>query len=443
MMAGTITFGRCATFAATVVCASALMGAAPAHQDQYFPSATVTTLPNGVVVLTQASNDAPIASAQVFIPSGLAQQTADKAGIAAVTAATVLRTPVAGGASLADAASAAGGDAVYTVDPDATRFQIECRTDALPGLLRALAHALAAPDAAQVAAARDEVSSAARDAEKNPVLAAYAMVRQVRYQGNGFAYPQGGRAVTLARLTAQDVQNFAASYQHGKGTVIALTGALSPETLDAARDAFSGMPASAAPAAPVPTVDKRQHEIVAHRDIAAPWLAIGYGAPSQYSNDFPAMLVIQALLGRGGDIHALSFGSAGFPDAGNYVGAFYQYEASPGSFVIFLNGGTGSVDAALRQIEMGIARLRSEPLPAELVTRAKQLALGDYYLSVTSLSDAAWLLGRSAGSPDGVAFENGLAARIGAVSVADVERVAKQYLTDETVAVVLPTSAGR
>ncbi len=208
------------------------------------------------------------------------------------------------------------------------------------------------------------------------------------------------------------MQSFAASYQHGKGTVIALTGALSPEAFDAARDAFSGMPAPSAPAAPVPTVDKRQHEIVAHRDIAAPWLAIGYGAPSQYSNDFPAMLVIQALLGRGGDVHALSFGSGGFPDAGNYVGAFYQYEASPGSFVIFLNGGTGGVDAALRQVEMGIARLRSEPLPAELVARAKQLALGDYYLSVTSLSDAAWLLGRSAGSPDGVAFENGLASRI-------------------------------
>ncbi len=147
MMAGRITFGRCAALVAAVACASALMGAAPEHQDQYFPSATVTTLPNGVVVLAQVSNDAPIASAQVFVPSGLAQQTADKAGIAAVTAATVLRTPVSGGASLADPVTAEGGDVVYTVDPDATRFQIECRARTAAGLFRSLAQALAAPDA--------------------------------------------------------------------------------------------------------------------------------------------------------------------------------------------------------------------------------------------------------------------------------------------------------
>ncbi|HLN47740.1 MAG TPA: hypothetical protein VK216_05695, partial [Magnetospirillaceae bacterium] len=169
----------------------------------------------------------------------------------------------------------------------------------------------------------------------------------------------------------------------------------------------------------------------------------GFNAPSQFSKDFPAMLVIQALLGRGGDVHALSFGSGGSGGAADYVGAYYQYEAQPGSFLIFLNGGSGDIDAALRQVEQGIVRLRTDPLPDELVVRAKKLALGDYYLSVTSLSDAAWLLGRSASSPDGVGFENALATRISAVSAADIERVARQYLADETVAVVLPVTAGR
>jgi len=149
------------------------------------------------------------------------------------------------------------------------------------------------------------------------------------------------------------------------------------------------------------------------------------------------------LLGRGGDIHALSFGSAGTAAAEDYVGAFYQYEARPGTFVIFLNGGAGDVDAALRQVEQGILRLRTELLPDQLVSRGRALALGDYYLSVTSLSDAAWLLGRSAGSPEGIAFEDELVGKILAVTPADVERVAKQYLSDETVAVVLPASAGR
>lgn len=155
------------------------------------------------------------------------------------------------------------------------------------------------------------------------------------------------------------------------------------------------------------------------------------------------MLVIQALLGRGGDVHAFSFGSSGSAAPPDYVGAYYQYEARPGSFLIFFNGASGDIDAALKQLEDGITRLRGQQLPDELIARARKLALGDYYLSVTSLSDAAWLLGRSAGSPDGVAFEDALAARISSVTPADVQRVARQYLADETVAVVLPVESGR
>lgn len=420
-----------------------LMGAAPATQEARFPHASQSTLPNGVIVTAQISTDAPIAGAQVFVPAGLAQQTAGTAGIAAVTAATVLRTPVEGARSLTEAATAAGGSITFTIDPETTRFQIEGQASALPRLLADLAHAIAQPDAGQFNAARNEVVAAARIDDANPALVAYTMVRQVRYQGSGFAFPQGGRATSLARLNASDMQRFAASYQYGSGTVIALTGALAQADVEAASQAFASWPARSAPAPPVATAEKRQHEIVAHRNIQSPWLAIGFNAPSQYSKDFPTMLVIQALLGRGGDVHALSFGSGGSLSAQDYVGAFYQYEARPGSFVIFLNGGSGDVDAALKQVEQGIVRLRAEPLPAALVARARKLALGDYYLSVTSLADAAWLLGRSASSPDGVAFENELASRISAVGAADVQRVARQYLANETVAVVLPITAAR
>jgi zinc protease len=422
-----------------------LMGAAPPDPTAHFPAAVARTLPNGVIVTAQISNDAPIAGAQIFLPAGLAQQSADQAGVAAVTADTVLHTPVENGQHLADLAAAAGGSISYTVDPEATRFEVQSSSAELPRLVRDLAQAIMKPDPSQFAAARAEVVAAARDAEKIPALVAYSMVRQVRYQGTGFAYPQGGRAFTLAKLTPADSQRFAAGYQHGTGTVVALAGALSDADIDAVARAFATWPAGAAAPAPSASPEKRQHEIVAYRNVSSPWLAIAFEAPSQYSKDFATMLVIQALLGRGGDVHAMSFGSAGSGGAEDYVGNFYQYEARPGSFVIFLNQSSdnGNIAAAAREIEEGIVRMRTEPLPEQIIARARSLALGDYFLSVTSLGDAAWLLGRSASSPEGVAFENALAGRILAVSAADIQRVAKQYLGDSTIAVVQPVSAGR
>jgi zinc protease len=418
----------------------ALIGATPVQPGGHFPVASVLTLPNGVIVTAQVSNDAPIASAQIFLPAGLAQQSSQTAGIAAVTASIVLRSPADNGMSLADAAAAAGGSLDYEIDPETTRFEIESRASELPRLLRALARAVAKPDLSQFAPARDEVQSAAGDDEKNPARVAYAMVRQVRYRGTGFAYPQAGRSSALARLTSDDVTRFASLYMHGPGTVVALTGALAQSDIDAAGAAFKPWPASAAPVAAAPAPENRQNQIIAHREVSGPWLALGFAAPSQFSQDFPAMLVIEALLGRGGSTRALAFGTSNQAPADDYAGAYYQYDANPGTLVIFLNGGAGEIENAMRQAEQGIARLRSKSLPSDLVARARKLALGEYYLSVTSLSDAAWMLGRSARSPEGVAFENVLAARIAAVSPADILRVAKRYLGSETIAVVLPTT---
>jgi len=64
-------------------------------------------------------------------------------------------------------------------------------------------------------------------------------------------------------------------------------------------------------------------------------------------------------------------------------------------------------------------------------------------VAVTTLSDATWLLGRSAMSPEGITFESTLPKRIAGVSPADIKRVAKQYLAKETIAVVLPVNENR
>ncbi|HLN46684.1 MAG TPA: hypothetical protein VK216_00305, partial [Magnetospirillaceae bacterium] len=67
---------RLAAALAAVLVGGALLGAAPAPDAGHFPPATISVLPNGVIVTAQISNDSPIAGAQVFVPAGLMQQTA-------------------------------------------------------------------------------------------------------------------------------------------------------------------------------------------------------------------------------------------------------------------------------------------------------------------------------------------------------------------------------
>ncbi len=432
--------GIAAFFVTALTAAQMAAAAAPNESSAVsmsFGPATQTKLRNGVIIASQPAPDLPIIGAQIFAPAGLAQQPSGKAGVAGVTAALVLLTPVEGKTTLADLAASTGGSVSYTLDPGDTRYYLECGPADFPRLLHALKVALAHPDLSQLGAQRAAAYAGAGALTSNPLETAYAMIRQVRYHGTGFAQPDQGSSLTIAALGPSDINNFVSSYMHGPGTIVALEGAVTQSIVDAASQEFGGLPSASPVPLPTPNAVSRQHQVVAHRAIAAPWVAVAYAAPTQYSSDFATMLVIEALLGSGGDVHSLNFASNELAPS-DFVGAYYQYEASPGSMIVFLGGEDENLDQSVRDLETGIARLRGDNLQNSLIEEAKKKALGDYYLSVTRLDDLGWLLGRAAASPEGVAFENNVPLRIMAVNSGDIQRVARHYLQNETIAIVLP-----
>jgi len=441
------------SIAFTMICSAAwiaLIGAVQSVPTTSFQSATTERLTNGTTIVSQPTGGRLVA-VEVVVPVGLAQQTSANAGVAGVTAALVLRTHIDGGESLADAAQRVGATVSYTLDPFDTRYYLEAQRPQFASLLQGLVKAIGTPDLSQLAAVRSAALSAASADGASPAIAALDMLRQVTYAGTGYAYPDSGLQISLSKLTASNVSLFASQYHLGPGTIVALEGAVDDSVLSAVRAAFNGIPPSdargrstlfgsgkaigqARPAQP------RGHEVVTHRMVSAPWVAVGYPAPGMFTSDYPVMLVIEALLGRGGDVHSFSLGSDNALPS-EFVGAYYQYEAQPGMLAIFLNGSDSSVDGAVRDLQSAVDRLRGTALPDSLIDHGRRLAMGQYYTSVSSLGDAAWLLGRSASSPDGTNFENLVPVRIAHVSAADVQRVARRYLTGEILGIVLPQAS--
>ncbi|MBC5823799.1 MAG: insulinase family protein [Candidatus Eremiobacteraeota bacterium] len=439
---------RCARSRVAAACGPAfaalvLLGAAPPANPAPFAPSTQERLANGAVIAVQnTAGIPPLIGATMFLPAGLALQRAEDAGIAALTASVVLSTPVDGGKSVTQVADMLGASASYLLDARDTRYYIESRPSDFSRLLHDLSTAMERPDPNQLDSARRTVSDAGVAAAKSPAATAFAMVRQARYRGNGYAYPEAGDGFSLARLGPTDVAAFASACRHGVGAVLALEGAVTPAISQAAALELSRLQAGVPPAAPASIAITRPQEVISHRDVASPWVALAYAAPTQSSNDFAAMLVIQALLGRGGSGDALAFGS-NTALADDYSGAFYQFDAEPGVFTFFLNTQSPSVDQGLRNFLGGIARLRTRDLSSALVQRAKRVAIGDYYTSITTLQEASWLLGRSAQSRTGVAAEGDLAARISAVTPGDVRRAAHRYFVAATTALVLPVEGDR
>lgn len=418
-----------------------LLSAAP--QTARFAPATQSQLANGVRIVTQPVGDTPLLGAQLFVPSGVAAQSPDRAGVAAVAADMVLHTPV-DGRTVLDVAKSAGAQVSYTLDPSDTRYTIDCRASDFPAIFHSLVAALAHPDPSKFAGARQHALDSAAGSVKNPVATILAMIREINYVGTGLEYLDTGRGLTLARMSATQATGFVQSHLLGGGTVLALTGSVTQPLVDAAGKELSQIPAGPPPRLSSGKNVTREHQIVAHRNVTAPWVGVGYQAPSQYSKDFAAMLVVSALLGQEGDVHALSFSSTA-PLPEDYVGAYYQYEAQPGSLIFFLSGAEGTnIDQSIQELRLAIARLRVQSLPASLVDHGRRLAIGQYYTSVTTLADAAWVQGRAALSPMGLRYVDALPNAIARVTGADVRRVAQKYLQHETIGIVLPqTQSGR
>ena len=99
---------------------------------------------DGTTTIVQQDNAAPLVHVSVVVRAGLDRQALNQSGLAALTAQTILRTPV-DGVALEDAVAAHGGSIHYTVDPTDVRFSIESLPNDATAVVDLARRAFAAP----------------------------------------------------------------------------------------------------------------------------------------------------------------------------------------------------------------------------------------------------------------------------------------------------------
>jgi len=182
------------------------------------------------------------------------------------------------------------------------------------------------------------------------------------------------------------------------------------------------------------TIPAEAPRIVAHRDVGAPWVVVGYAAPSPNSKDFGAMLLLESLLA--GAFDRTSTTSLGLVEKS--VGAFYLYDSTPASLVVYVNGSETDPSLALREVLVVSRSLSLKPLGPDALKHFKTAAEGEFLTDSVSLSDRSYLLGTFASQGLGTDSINAALAQLENTTAADVQRVAKKYLQRYIVALVLP-----
>jgi predicted Zn-dependent peptidase len=424
--------------------AGALAAALAAPAAAAGPRTAVVDL-GGTRAYVLADPASPLAAVELFVRAGLDRQTAGQSGLAALVAEAVLHTPVgpsAGAgpaAALADAVEARGASISYVVAAQHVRFYLEGTPDGLAAAAPLVARALAAPalDAPAVAAARAALTDRIDAEEGDPRFVGLQLLRASYYRG-GAGLPPLGDASSLAALTAADAQAFFARWYRRGDAVVAAVGRTGDVT-DAARLLGGALPAGTAPALPLATraFGAQPRRIVTHRDVGSPYVVLGFAAPALGDRDFPAALVLRALI-------AGLFeqpGATTQPPVFRAAGTIYGYDTAPAQLALWLNGSRVDPETGLTAVDTLVKRAAAKPLAAAVLSRYKDTARGAWALEAVSLDERAFAIGNAVTHGLDADAADGVGAAIGRVTGADVQRVAKKYFQRFDVALVVPRAS--
>ena len=414
-----------------------LCAAAPAPANR-FPHASVTTL-GTTQLIDEGDADASVTGVQLFVAAGLDREATNQSGLSALVAECVLRTPVAG-LPVRDAVAARGASLAYTVDGRSVHYYIEARAADVAEVVAIVGRALAAPSftPATVAAARASLLQRIDESQNNALAVGIQMFRRSYYTSQ-VGDSALGSPTTLASYGSRDVAAFyAATYKRAafRATTV---GRSIPGLGTALADIANKLPEGPllAPDARVRAIPAEAPRIVAHRDVGAPWIVVGFAAPSPGSADFGAMLVMQSLLSD--TFERSSTTTLGFVEKS--VGAIYLHDSTPAGLVVYVNGTLVDPSVALRELLVVAQSLSAKPIGDAPLKKYKAAAEGQFLNDSVDLSDRSYLLGSFASQGLSTDAMNDALAALEATTPADVQRVAKRYLQHYIVALVLPRDA--
>jgi predicted Zn-dependent peptidase len=284
-------------------------------------------------------------------------------------------------------------------------------------------------------AARAALATRQAQFENNALSVGIQMFRRT-YYATGAGQPALGNSASSANISGTDVANFYRSTYKRQAIMASVVGTSSAELDASLKELASGLRDGAVTAVDerARTIPAQAPRIVAHREIPAPWVVVGYAAPAPGSRDFGAMLVLESLLSDA--FQRASTTSLGFVE--KPIGAVYLYDSTPASLVVYVNGTQVDPSLALREVVIVAHSLSAKPLGAVPLRRFKTAAEGQFISDSVNLSDRAYLLGTFASQGLGNDSINAALSALENTTSADVQRVAKNYLQRYIVALVLP-----
>ncbi len=399
-------------------------------------------LDNGFTVIVRENPVAPVVAVSLLVKLGTRWEQPATAGISNFVHAVMVKgTRKRSGAELAEAVAALGGKISAAGETDYSEVRATALARFWHQLLDLVAELALEPQLlpAEVDVERDWIMSRIQKRRDNAPARAFDEFYAALYGTHPYALPVLGRPESLKRI---DHAVILAAYRAGyrpERMILAVSGqVVASEVLAEARRLFGGMPrVAAAPETTNPPWGGAARRIVVEMPAQQAQILVGGLAPSLGHPDHAAVKVLSTVLGGGmaGRLFAELRDKRGLAYTAT---SFYESVGGPGALVLYLGTAPDSAARAEEALLGEVERIRREPVGIEELKRAKGYLLGRYAMDRRTNERQAWYLAFYELEGQGRDFPEQYRRAVEAVTAADVQRVARQYLGAVTTLILKP-----
>ncbi len=403
------------------------------------------TLENGLRVIIVHNSLAPVAATAVNYLVGSDEAPSGFPGMAHAQEHMMFRgNPGLTADQLADIGSLMGGNFNADTRESLTQYLYTVPAEDLDVALHIEATRMRGVDdsAQQWALERGAIEQEVAQDMSDPGYVLYKRLREIAFAGTPYAHDALGTRPSFDKTTAQMLKRFHNSWYAPNNAILIIVGDVDPRaTLAKVRQLFGSIPRKALPARPqVSLAPIHAASLTVTTDQPTGTQMIAVRMPGLDSPDFPALEVLADVLS------SRRFALYGLVPQGKALDTDFELDPLPKAGLAYATADFPSgadpkaLDAEMRAILSQVAR---NGVPPDLVAAAKLQERRETEFLKNSIaglasvwSDAIALYGLRSPEED--------LARIDRVTVADVDRVARQYLTlnDAVSAVMLPQGSG-
>jgi zinc protease len=401
-------------------------------------------LPSGVVVLAKESRTTPAVTILVGIRAGAFYDPPGQEGTAALVARVLDRgTETHSGTEIADELDGRGASLSVMAGRHQLTISATCLAEDFASIFSMVAEIARTPlfDPPEVEMRRADLQTAILQDEDDPAAVAVDVVMGSLYPDHPYGRRPRGTLATVAGIAREDLIAFHRQHFTPEGTTVVVVGDVDvDDVVRAAARAFDawGVPRWREPDLhSIVSVADRQRQVItmmnkAQTDIAYAVIGLRRSDPDYYAGWVMNNALGQyALGGRLGDSIRERQGMA------YYVYSTLDASLAEGPLMIRAGVAAADVDRSIASIDRELASVRQDGLTSRELDESKSYLVGSIPRQLETNAGIAGFLLSAELHGLGVDHDERLPALIGAVSLADVNRVALRLLDPARAAIVV------